>query len=132
MTTANQQSAEGLAAAAARIAAELQRARDDIARSAASAGDDLAAELHRLQDDLAAIQQTVAGFGKQTGAEASGAAPRIGAAAADAARDFADNARQDASSALADFEEFCRKNPRCVLGGALALGFILGLMLRRR
>jgi len=132
MTTATQHTAEDLAAAAARVAAELQQARDNIAHSAASAGDDLAAELRQLQDDLAAIQQTVAGFGKKTGAEANDAASRIGAAAAEAARDFAANARQDASSALAEFEEFARKNPRFVLGGALSLGFVLGLMLGRR
>jgi ElaB/YqjD/DUF883 family membrane-anchored ribosome-binding protein len=132
MTTANQQSPEGLAAAAARIAAELQQVRDNVARSAASADDDLAAELRRLQDDLAAIQQTVAGFGKETGAEASGAASRIGAAAADAAHDFADSARRGAHSAAADFEDFARKNPRFVLGSALGLGFVLGLMLGRR
>ena len=64
MSKAHPQTAEGLAAAAQRIAKELQQARDKIARSAANAGDDLAAELRRLQDDLAAIQQTIAGLGK--------------------------------------------------------------------
>jgi ElaB/YqjD/DUF883 family membrane-anchored ribosome-binding protein len=132
MTTATPHTAEGLAAAAQRIAAELQQARDKIARQATSAGGDLAAELARLQDDLAAIQQTVTGLGKSTGAEASEAASRIGAAATDAAHDFAENVRQDAHSAVADFEDFARKNPRFVLGGALGLGFVLGLMLGRR
>ncbi len=132
MTTAHSQTAEGLAAAAQRIAAELQQARDTIARQAASSGGDLAAELARLQDDLAAIQETVVGFGKASGAEASDAASRIGAAAADAAHDFADNARKDARSALDDFDEFARKNPRFVLGGALGLGLVIGLMLGRR
>ena len=33
---------------------------------------------------------------------------------------------------MADFEEFARKNPRFVLGSALGLGFVLGLMMGRR
>ncbi len=123
---------DGLAAAAARIAEELQRAKDNLSRSASDAGGELAGELRKLQDDLAAIQRTVAGFGQEAREEAAGAATRIGGHAAGAAHDFADNARQQAHSAMADFEEFARKNPQVVLGTALGLGVVLGLMLRRR
>ena len=123
---------EGLAAAAARIAEELQRTRDNIARSASDAGGELADELRKLQDDLAAIQRTVAGFGEEAREEAAGAASRIGGHAAGAAHDFADNAKQQAHSAMADFEAFARRNPQVVLGATLGLGVVLGLMLRRR
>ena len=39
---------------------------------------------------------------------------------------------QDANRARADLETFARQNPRYVLGGALGLGLVLGLTLRRR
>ena len=123
---------EGLAAAAARIAEELQRAKDNLSRSASDAGGELADELRKLQDDLAAIQCTIAGFGHEAKVEAGGAASRIGGHAAGAAHDFADQARQQAHSAMADFETFARRNPQVVLGATLGLGVILGLMLRRR
>ena len=123
---------EGLAAAAARIAEELQRTRDNVARSASDAGGELADELRKLQDDLAAIQRTVTGFGQEAREEAAGAASRIGGHAAGAAHDFADNAKQQAHSAMADFEAFTRKNPQVVLGATLGLGVVIGLLLRRR
>jgi ElaB/YqjD/DUF883 family membrane-anchored ribosome-binding protein len=131
MDAETEQSVEGIGAAAARLAEELQRARDNIGRAAGSASDDLAAQLRQLQDDLAAIQSTVGGFGRAASAEAAEAASRIGAAGADAARQFAYGARQQANSALGDFEDFARKNPTAVLGGAVGLGVILGLLLRR-
>ena len=110
----------------------MQRAKDNLSRSASDAGGELGGELRKLQDDLAAIQRTVAGFGLG-GARRSG---RRGLAhrrhAADAAHEFADSAKQQAHSAMADFEDFARKNPQVVLGATLGLGVVLGLMLRRR
>lgn len=127
----NPQTVEGVADAATRLADELQRAKDNISRMAGAAGDDLAAQLRELQDSIGSIQETVTGFGRAATAEAGEAASRIGAAGADAAREFAAGARQQANSAVADFEDFARKNPRFVLGGALGLGVVLGLMMRR-
>jgi ElaB/YqjD/DUF883 family membrane-anchored ribosome-binding protein len=123
---------DGLAAAAAHIAEELQRAKDNLSRSASDAGGELADELRRLQDDLAAIQRTVAGFGHEARTEAAGAASRIGGHASDAAHEFAGSAKQQASSAMADFEAFARKNPYVVLGATLGVGVVIGLLLRRR
>jgi ElaB/YqjD/DUF883 family membrane-anchored ribosome-binding protein len=131
MKSAHLQTAAGMSAAAERIGDELLRAKDKIANSASDAGEDLAAELRRLQRDLSAVEETLAGFGKESGAEASEAASRIGAAASDAASEFAGNAKHDAASVMADLETFARKNPRYVLGGALATGVVLGLLLRR-
>lgn len=131
MKSAHLQTAAGMSAAAERIGDELLRAKDKIANSASDAGEDLAAELRRLQRDLRAVKETLAGFGKESGAEASEAASRIGAAASDAASEFAGNAKHDAASVMADLETFARKNPRYVLGGALATGVVLGLLLRR-
>ena len=75
MTNANEPaSADGLAAAAARIAEELQRAKDNLSRSASDAGGELGGELRKLQEDLAAIQRTVAGFSQEARTEAAGAA----------------------------------------------------------
>ncbi len=125
-------SSDGLAAAAARIADELQRAKDNLSKSASDAGGELGGDLRKLQDDLAGIQSTLADFGYEARAEASGAASRIGATAADAAHEFADSTKQHAQSAMADFEDFARKNPSVVLGATLGLGVVLGLFLRRR
>jgi ElaB/YqjD/DUF883 family membrane-anchored ribosome-binding protein len=133
MTNANEPaSADGLAAAAARIAEELQRAKDNLSRSASDAGGELGGELRKLQEDLAAIQRTVAGFSQEARTEAAGAASRIGDHAAGAAHEFADSARQQAHSTMADFEDFARKNPQVVLGVTLGLGVLVGFMLRRR
>ncbi len=127
-----QQSVNSIASLAARLADELQRAKNNIGRSADSASEDLAAELRQLQDDLAAIQGTISAFGKTAGAEASKTASRVGAVGAEAAREFAADARDRAHSTVADFEEFARRNPLWVLGCALGLGFILGLLMRRQ
>jgi ElaB/YqjD/DUF883 family membrane-anchored ribosome-binding protein len=85
-------------------------AKDNTANGAA---EDIAAQLRRLQDDLAALKETLANVTKS------------------AAEEAAESARQQARSVVADAEDFARKNPRAVLGGAVALGFALGLMLRR-
>ena len=132
MKATNHRGAEGIAAAAERITEELQRAKDNIASSATDAGEDLTKQLQRLQKDLNAIKDTIAGFGKASGTEAGEAASRIGGVATEAAGEFADSARQQAQSVIADLEVFARQNPRYVLGGALGLGVVLGLMLRRR
>ena len=132
MKAAHLQTPHGMAAAAERIGEELIRVKEKIAGSAADAGDDLAAELRQLQDDLGAIKETIAEFGRTSGAQAGASASRIGAAASDAASAFAKNAQQDAESVIGDLEAFARKNPRYVLGGALAAGVVLGLVLRRR
>ena len=131
MKSAHLQTAAGMSAAAERIGDELLRAKDKNAHAASDAGEDLAAELRRLQRDLSAVKETLAGFGKESGAEASEAASHIGAATSDAASEFAGNAKHDAASVMADLETFARKNPRYVLGGALATGVVLGLLLRR-
>jgi ElaB/YqjD/DUF883 family membrane-anchored ribosome-binding protein len=132
MKSAHLETADSMAAAAERIGDELLRAKDKIARSASDTGEDLMVEIRRLQRDLSAIKETIGGFGKSSGAEAGGAASRIGAAASEAAGEFVDNAKHDAQSLIADLETFARKNPRYVLGGALAAGVALGLLLRRR
>jgi ElaB/YqjD/DUF883 family membrane-anchored ribosome-binding protein len=131
MTTANRRIAQD-ASTVERIADEIQRAKHNIARSAAAAGEDLSAELRSLQDDLDAIKLTMAGFAMSSTAEATGAASRIGAVASETASDFADSAKKQTQSVLADLETFARKNPRYVLGGAVGIGLVLGLIMRRR
>jgi ElaB/YqjD/DUF883 family membrane-anchored ribosome-binding protein len=115
-----------------RIGEELQHAKDNIGRSASATGDEIAAQIRRVQDDLNAIKDTIANFGKTSREEASGAASRIGAAAKDAAGEFAGNARQDAQSKIDAFEDYARKNPNHVLAGALGIGVLLGLLLGRK
>jgi ElaB/YqjD/DUF883 family membrane-anchored ribosome-binding protein len=65
--------------------------------------DDLATQLHRLQDDLNTIKETMS-----------------------------KGAKAEANSVIADLEDFARKNPGAVVGGAVGLGVVLGLLLRRR
>jgi len=92
---------------------------------AAGAGDDVAAQIGPLQDEVSALKQTIAGFGS-----ASGGACNC-AACADAAHQLAQHAKHDAQAAIADLEAFARRNPRYVIGGALGVGFVLGLLRRR-
>jgi ElaB/YqjD/DUF883 family membrane-anchored ribosome-binding protein len=94
--------------------------------AAAGAGDEVAAQIGRLQDELNAIKQTVAGFGR-----ASGGACNC-AACADAAHQLAQHARQDVQAAIADLEALARRNPRYLIGGALGVGLVVGLLLGRR
>jgi ElaB/YqjD/DUF883 family membrane-anchored ribosome-binding protein len=129
--TGNHRTVEGMAAAAERIGEELARAKTKIADSAAETGEDLAAELRQLQGDLNDIKTTLAGFGRTSRAEAGATASRIGGVASEAAGEFAGNARQDAQVVMSDLETFARQNPKFVLGGALGLGLVLGLMVRR-
>jgi ElaB/YqjD/DUF883 family membrane-anchored ribosome-binding protein len=95
------------------------------AGSAAGVGDDVVAQIGRLQDEVSALKQTIAGFGT-----ASGGACNC-SACADAARQLAQHAKHDAQAAIADLEAFARRNPRYVIGGALGVGFVLGLLRRR-
>ena len=67
MKPAHNRTVEGMATAAERIGEELARAKDKIASSAAD-GEDLAAELRRLQHDLSTVKETIADFGKASGA----------------------------------------------------------------
>jgi ElaB/YqjD/DUF883 family membrane-anchored ribosome-binding protein len=130
--SSDQQNVDGIASLAKRLFEELQRAKDGIGRSADTAGEDLAVELRQLQDDLAAIQHTISAFASAAGAEAGEASARMRAAGAEAARGFAADAGKRVHSTIADFEEFARRNPQCVLACALGLGAILGLLMRRR
>jgi ElaB/YqjD/DUF883 family membrane-anchored ribosome-binding protein len=122
----------GKASAADRIADELQRGKDKIARSASATADDLAAQMRQLQGDLASIKSTIAGYGETSRTQARETASRIGATAKEAAGEFAGHARHDLESMLADFENYARQNPHYVVGGAIGLGLLLGLLLRRR
>jgi ElaB/YqjD/DUF883 family membrane-anchored ribosome-binding protein len=80
-------------------------AKDQITAAATGAADEIAAQLRRLQDDLATLKETMAGVGKK--------------------------AEGEAKSMLAGAEAFARDNPRAVLAGAVGLGLVLGLLLRR-
>jgi ElaB/YqjD/DUF883 family membrane-anchored ribosome-binding protein len=123
---------QGKGSVAERIAEELQSTKDNLARSASATGDDLAAQIRQLHDDLSTIKETIAAFGQTSRAQAGDAASRIGATAKEAAGDFADSAKKDAQSLLAEFEDYARTNPHYVVGGAIGLGLVLGLFLRRR
>ena len=93
--------------------------------TAVAAGDDVAAQIGRLRDEVSAIQQTIAGVGKASNGACSCAV------CAEAANQLARHAKQDAQAAIADLETFARQNLRCVVGGALGVGLVLGLLLRR-
>ncbi|HWK96566.1 MAG TPA: hypothetical protein VNR39_14205 [Pseudolabrys sp.] len=71
--------------------------------------DDLAAQLRRLQADFDAIKETL----KQTG------------------KREAHSAMRDAQSAISGAEAYARANPNAVIAGAVGVGVLLGLLLRR-
>jgi ElaB/YqjD/DUF883 family membrane-anchored ribosome-binding protein len=74
-----------------------------------AADENLAAQLRRLQGDFDALKQTMAGLGENLSKKAEG----------------------EAKSMLAEAEAFARDNPRTVLAGAVGLGLVLRLLLRR-
>ena len=96
---------------------------------AAGAADEVAAQIGRLRDELGTIKQTIADFGKASSGRARGACNC--AACADAASQLALHAKQNAQAAIADLETYAKQNLRCVVGGALGVGLVLGLLLRR-
>jgi len=71
--------------------------------------DDLAAQLRRLQTDLDAIKETLKQAGKRE----------------------AQSALRDAQSAMSGAEAYARANPNAVIAGAVGVGVLLGLLLRR-
>ncbi|KQZ02103.1 hypothetical protein ASD45_15485 [Pseudolabrys sp. Root1462] len=71
--------------------------------------DDLAAQLRRLQADLDAIKETLKQAGKRE----------------------AHSAMHDAKSAMSNAEAYVRANPNAVIAGAVGVGVLLGLLLRR-
>lgn len=117
--------------AAERIGDEFEKTKDNIGRAAAASGEELAAQLQRLSDDINAIKQTLGSLGKTSAAQAQDGAHRIGAAAAEAAGEAVGEAQRQVHSLAAEFEAVARRHPGAVLGGALGLGVLLGLLLRR-
>jgi ElaB/YqjD/DUF883 family membrane-anchored ribosome-binding protein len=71
--------------------------------------DDLAAQLRRLQADLDAIKETLKQAGKRE----------------------AHSVMHDAKSAMSNAEAYVRANPNAVIAGAVGVGVLLGLLLRR-
>ena len=96
---------------------------------AAGPGDDVAAQIRGLRDEFSAIKQTIAGLGRPSGGNANGACNCV--ACREAARQLAQHAKHEAQTAIASLENFARQYPRYGLGGALGVGLVLGLLLRR-
>ncbi|RDV03340.1 hypothetical protein [Undibacter mobilis] len=71
--------------------------------------DDLAAQLRRLQADLDAIKDTLKQAGKRE----------------------AQSAMREAQSAMSSVEAYARANPNALIAGAVGVGVLLGLLLRR-
>lgn len=84
--------------------------------------DDVAAQLGRLQDELTAIKEAIAA----THHESCNCA-----ACAEEASKMAQHAKERVQPAIGDLEAYIRDNPRAVIGGALGIGVLLGLFLRR-
>ena len=95
----------------------------DATGSPEATGEDLAAQFRRLQDDLKAIKETLAG---------KHAAGCNCAACAEEASKLAQHAKDEVHSAVAELEAYARKHPQYVVGGALGLGVVLGLLLGRK
>lgn len=71
--------------------------------------DDLAAQFRRLQADLDAIKEALTQTGKRE----------------------AQSAMHEAQSAMSRAEAYARANPNAVIAGAVGVGILLGLLLRR-
>ncbi|GEO86207.1 MULTISPECIES: DUF883 family protein [Alphaproteobacteria] len=98
--------------------------------SSASAGD-VQAELENLRRDIAALTQTLASFGSGKIKEAGMRASEIGAEAADASVQYAENARSSFLSAEQDLEAHIRNKPLQAIAIAAGVGFLAALLSRR-
>ncbi len=87
-----------------------------------AAANDIAAQLSRLEDELASLKETL---GK---AHASGCDC---AACAEEASKMVQHAKEQMKSAMTGIEGYLRDNPRVVIGSALGVGVLLGILLRR-
>jgi ElaB/YqjD/DUF883 family membrane-anchored ribosome-binding protein len=108
-------------ATASRIGATMHRAKEEIAQSAASARGEMSDDLRKLSDDVASLRDTVAKLAKAVASEVGSAAKEIG-------EDIVEEVEDEASTLVSEFEKVARKNPLAVVGGALCLGLIIGMM----
>jgi hypothetical protein len=108
----DQENADSITSLAKRLVEELQRAKDNMGRSADAASEQLAAELRQLRDDLAAVQHTISAFAPAAHPDARQASVRMRTAGAEAIGEFAANASKRVHSTIADFEQSMRRNPQ--------------------
>jgi ElaB/YqjD/DUF883 family membrane-anchored ribosome-binding protein len=98
--------------------------------------DKLRADIASLRDSLARVVTGVAGEATKTvqGA-AQGAAAQTGATAhnlADSGLNLAASAKEQAIGFAGELEAMARRNPLGTIGGAVLVGFVLGMMSRGR
>jgi len=92
-----------------------------------------------LGDDLAALKETVAGLVSSMGSGAASTIRETGqtianaaSGALDASASAASYAGDQAKTMANDLEAFARRNPLGAMGGALAIGVLIGMLGRGR
>jgi len=113
------------------------------AAAAAGAMDSAATDLQLLRKDLNSLKETVARLVSQAGGEAAktarDVASNVTGQAGDIAGDLMDRganaasvATAEAKSFAAELERMTRSNPLAAIAGAVLIGALIGLLVRRR
>jgi ElaB/YqjD/DUF883 family membrane-anchored ribosome-binding protein len=105
--------------------------------------DNLAKDVSSLRQDMAKMQEILSRFTSEAGGQAARTVRNVGqtvaaqvgsmaSGLASTGSDMATSATQQLKTFTNEFEDITRKNPLGALAGALVLGIVIGLIVRRR
>ena len=108
-----------------------------------SMGDRLAEDVSNLRADMTKMHEILSKFVSEAGGQAARTARNVGQAVASqvsstasglatSSADVASSATEQFKAVATELEGFARKNPLGALAGALAVGFVIGLIVRGR
>ena len=112
-------------------------------RVARVAGDSLAEEVSSLRADMAKMHDILSNFASEAGGQAARTARNVGQAVAShvgskasglasTTSDIASSATDQLKTFATELEDVARRNPLGALAGALAVGIVIGLIVRGR
>jgi ElaB/YqjD/DUF883 family membrane-anchored ribosome-binding protein len=97
--------------------------------------DNLAKDVSSLRQDMAKMQEILSKFVSEAGGQAARTVRNVGqtvaAQVASTGSDMAASATQQLKTFTNEFKDIARKNPLGALAGALVLGIVIGLIVRR-
>jgi ElaB/YqjD/DUF883 family membrane-anchored ribosome-binding protein len=98
--------------------------------------DNLAKDVSSLRQDMAKMQEILSRFTSEAGGQAARTVRNVGHTVASQVGSMASGLASTGSQQLKtftnEFEDITRKNPLGALAGALVLGIVIGLIVRRR
>lgn len=121
------------------IASSINRGKEAVTAMASDAMETAGGDLKALQSDLSDLKETVAKLVSRASTEAARSAHEIAGQVGTAASELAERGANVASAAtdqakgvVTELENIARRNPLGALAGAVVVGFLIGMMERRR